>query len=191
MYRNKRGKRRRLLLLLVLIAMAAIFIQSEWFGRTVYPISYVEEIKRGAERYDLDPLLIAAIIKVESNFKKDAVSHKGALGIMQVMPDTAKWILGKEDFGSLTVEDVGKDVRSGITIGSWYVKDLHRQFDGDRTKALAAYNAGPGKVRQWLEEGVWDGSEDTLENIPYGETRHYVERVYYYYKKYLKVYETL
>jgi len=188
----RRGlKRKRFILPLVLIVLGALFIQSDWLGKRIYPISYQDEIKRNARHYELDPLLIAAIIRVESNYKLTAVSRKGAVGIMQIMPDTAAWILKKEDFGDITVEDAGREAHAGIALGSWYVKELNRQFNGDLVKSLAAYNAGPGKVKSWLENGVWDGGEQTISDIPYGETRHYVQRVLYYYKKYQDIYDTL
>lgn len=188
---RKRLKRKRFILPLVVIILSALFIQSEWLGRWIYPISYTEEIKLNASNYQLDPLLIAAIIRVESNYKLNAVSPKGALGIMQIMPDTAAWILQQDNFGKVTVEDAGREAHAGIALGSWYVKELHRQFDGNLILSLAAYNAGPGKVKQWLTKGIWDGKEESIRNIPYGETRHYVQRVMYYYKKYQKLYETL
>jgi len=147
---RRKLKRKRVILPIIVIVLAALFVQSEWLGRWIYPISYAEEIRNSASEYQLDPLLIAAIIRVESNYKHDAISHKGAVGIMQIMPETAGWILEREDFGELTVEDVGMDAQSGIRMGSWYVKELDRQFDGSLPLILASYNAGPGKVRQWI-----------------------------------------
>lgn len=186
-----KAKRKRILLPLVVLIVGVLFVQSDWLGRYIYPISYKEEIKNGAARFAVDPLLVAAIIRVESNYKPDAVSSKGAIGLMQIMPETAKWILTKERFAGVTVQNVGRDPDAAIEIGAWYVRELHRQFQGNRTAVLAAYNAGPGKVRQWLVDSVWDGSEQKVSDIPYGETRHYVQRVMYYYKKYQKYYETL
>jgi soluble lytic murein transglycosylase len=188
---SKRIKRKRVILPLILIILGALFVQSEWLGRWIYPISYTEEIKLSALNYQLDPLLIAAIIRVESNYKLDAVSPKGAIGIMQIMPDTTEWILKQNDFGKISIKDAGMEAHAGITLGSWYVRELKRQFDGSLIVALAAYNAGPGKVRQWMDKGIWDGKEQTLSDIPYGETRHYVQRVMYYYRKYQKIYEKL
>ena len=189
--KKKDKRRRRVLLPILLIVLALLFVQSDWIGRWVYPISYKNEIKLGADRYNLDPLLIAAIIRVESNFRPKAVSPKGAIGIMQIMPNTAEWILKQKDFGTISVEQAGNEAYAGISLGAWYVNELQRQFDGKLPLMLAAYNAGPGKVRQWLAEGRWDGTEKQLSNIPYGETRHYVQRVLYYYKKYQNFYEAL
>ncbi|MFC5405414.1 lytic transglycosylase domain-containing protein [Cohnella soli] len=187
----KKAKRKRIIIPLILIVLGVLFVQSDWLGKKIYPIKYTEEIKDNAAHYGLDPLLIAAIIRVESNYKVNAVSPKGAVGIMQLMPDTAEWILKKDNFGDLTVKDAGNEAGAGIRLGAWYMKELTRQFDGSLVISLAAYNAGPGKVRQWLDKGVWDGQEQTVRDIPYGETRHYVQRVMYYYKKYAKIYEKL
>lgn len=187
---SKRLKRKRVILPLILIVLCALFVQSEWLGRWIYPIYYVEEIKSSADEYQLDPLLIAAIIRVESNYKHEAVSSKGALGIMQIMPETAEWILEQEGFGKLSVEEARKDAQVGIRMGTWYVKELNRQFNENLPVALAAYNAGPGKVKQWLDKGIWKGTIQSLSDIPYGETRHYVQRVMYYYKKYQNIYRS-
>lgn len=189
--KKSKRKRKRWLLLLLIAVIAVLFVRSDWIGRLIYPVSYTEEIKRYAEEYGQDPLLIAAIIRVESNYKEDAVSPKGAVGIMQLMPDTAAWILTQGPFGNLTIEDAGRRAEAGICLGTWYVRELSRQFDGNLPAVLAAYNAGPTRVRQWLNDRVWDGREDTVQNIPYGETRQYVRRVMYYYKKYSDIYDSL
>lgn len=190
---NKRRakQRRRLVLLLFVAVLAVLFVKPEWLGRLVYPISYTEEIKSSAETYGLDPLLIAAIIRVESNYKENAVSAKGAVGIMQLMPETAQWIIEKGSFQNVTVEDAASRAADGIRLGAWYVRELHRQFDGNLPVVLAAYNAGPGRVRMWLDDKVWDGRMQTVDQIPFGETRHYVRRVMYYYKKYTEVYGSI
>ena len=194
--RNKRnrnkGARKRWFLFFLLVFLAVMFVRSEWINRTIYPVYFKAEIKQHASAYGQDPLLIAAIIRVESNFKEDAVSPKGALGIMQLMPDTAAWILQKEtNFKALTVRDAGSRADTGIRLGTWYVKELERQFGDHLPAVLAAYNAGPNRVKQWLSDQVWDGSEQTIDQIPYGETRQYVHRVLYYYHKYQKIYDSL
>ncbi|MFC3802562.1 lytic transglycosylase domain-containing protein [Cohnella sp. GCM10012308] len=187
--KRTRPKRKRWFLLLFLIIVALLFIRSEWLGQMVYPIQYQKEIQSNADRYAVDPRLIAAVIRVESNFEPNAVSPKGAIGIMQIMPDTAEWILKQDDFGSITAKLAGERADAGIRLGSWYLKELLRQFDGDAVKSLAAYNAGPGKVKQWLRDGKWDGREETISDIPYGETRRYVQKVLFYRKKYDELYD--
>ncbi|WP_217596313.1 lytic transglycosylase domain-containing protein [Cohnella sp. GbtcB17] len=187
--KRTRPKRKRWFLALLIVVVALLFIRSEWLGKMVYPIQYQKEIQSNADRYAVDPRLIAAVIRVESNFEPDAVSPKGAIGIMQIMPDTAEWILKQDDFGSITTKLAGERADAGIRLGAWYLKDLLRQFEGDTVKSLAAYNAGPGKVKQWLREGTWDGREETLSDIPYGETRRYVQKVLFYHKKYDELYD--
>lgn len=187
--KRTRPKRKRWFLVLLLIVVALLFVRSEWLGKMVYPIQYREEIASSAQRYSIDPRLIAAVIRVESNFEPKAVSPKGAIGIMQIMPDTAEWILKQDDFEGATAQQAGEQAEVGIRLGSWYLKELLRQFDGDTVKSLAAYNAGPNKVKQWLRSGVWDGKEDTLADIPYGETRRYVQKVLFYHKKYDELYD--
>jgi len=187
--KRTRQKRKRWFLALFLIVLGLLFIRSEWLGKMVYPIQYQEEIETNAKRYAMDPRLIAAVIRVESNFEPAAVSPKGAIGIMQIMPDTAEWILKQDDFGNITTQQAGKRADAGIRLGAWYLKELLRQFDGDMVKSLAAYNAGPGKVKQWLRDGTWDGREETLDHIPYGETRRYVQKVLFYHKKYDELYD--
>lgn len=195
MSRNKRRRKgggKRWLMLLLLIMMAVMFLRTEWIDRTLYPVYYKTEIKTHAAAFGQDPHLIAAIIRVESNFNEKAVSRKGAVGIMQLMPDTAAWILEKEaSFSHLTVEDAGTRAEAGIQLGTWYVNELSRQFDGHLPLMIAAYNAGPNRVRQWVNDQIWDGEESTVERIPYGETRQYVKRVLYYYKKYREIYDPL
>jgi soluble lytic murein transglycosylase len=187
----KPRRRKRWVLLLLLLVLGALFIQSDWLGRWIYPVSYTHEIKQNSERYGLDPLLIAAIIRVESNYRPDAVSPRGAVGIMQLMPDTASWILRQDKFGDISVQDAASKADAGIRLGTWYVRELNRQFNGNLAAVLAAYNAGPYRVKQWLHDKTWDGTETGLRDIPYGETRQYVQRVMYYYKKYQKLYDVL
>lgn len=191
MRRRKKLRKKRFALLLLVVVIGALFIRSEWLGRTIYPIYYKEEIVRNANLYRVDPLLIASIIRVESNYKPTAVSPKGAVGIMQLMPDTAEWILGKENFGEISVDDVGRKADAGIRLGAWYIQELLRQFDGNLVVSLAAYNAGPGNVRSWLGNKQWDGREETIADIPFGETRHYVQRVLFYYGKYKQVHKDI
>lgn len=86
------------------------------------------------------------------------------------------------------MEELKHEPSANIELGTWYLSTLSRQFEGKRTAVIAAYNAGPGKVQKWLDEGIWDGTDATIKDIPFGETRHYVQRVNYYYDQYTDIY---
>lgn len=181
-------RKKRVLLLLFIGLLLLLFLKSEWLGRWIYPIEYIEDIRASAANYDVDPYLVAAIIRVESNFQTGRESHKGALGIMQIMPDTAGWIADKAKFKHVTLDDVRNRADVSIQMGTWYIQSLEKQFNHRRPLVIAAYNAGPGNVSRWLNEQIWDGEMDSLQDIPFGETRRYVQKVMYYYDKYKDLY---
>lgn len=95
---------------------------------------------------------------------------------MQLMPATAQWIAEKTGQGAVQEEDLFSP-EVNIRLGVSYLADLLTQFDNNEILALAAYNGGRGNVKTWLESGVWDGSEEHIESIPFGETRRYVLKV--------------
>ncbi|WP_219838129.1 lytic transglycosylase domain-containing protein [Paenibacillus sp. R14(2021)] len=189
--KKKRRARKRVFLILILAFLVLLFVRSEWMSRWLYPLQFSEDIAISAENYQLDAHLVAAIIRVETNFKPGAVSKKGAVGVMQLMPDTANWIIQKGGFTNITTEAISQRPDVSIEIGSWYLKALNDQFGGNMYKVIAAYNAGPGTVKRWLSDGTWDGKPDTVDQVPYGETRHYIQRVIYYYNKYKALYPDL
>ncbi len=142
----------------------------------VYPMPYTDLIHQYAEQNGLDPYLVAAVIRAESKFNKTATSRRDARGLMQILPSTGAWIattIGLQDFTA----DMLYEPKVSIMLGTWYLQALLSQFDDNLPAALAAYNAGRTVVQNWLDEGCWDGSVDSIETIPYGETRDYVTRV--------------
>ncbi|GIP38219.1 lytic transglycosylase [Paenibacillus sp. J31TS4] len=188
---KKPTKRRRRLLLVLLpfvLVMVVLFYKSTWIGKLIYPIAYREEIEQYAEKYGVDPYLVAAIIRVESNYNPATESRKGAIGLMQLMPETAEWLLEKEGLKSTyRVEDLN-DPHINIRVGTQYVDFLAERFNQNRFEILAAYNAGQGNVLKWRDAGIWDGTLQDVDRIPFNETRRYVGKVDYYYKKYLSIY---
>ncbi|ULO05845.1 lytic transglycosylase domain-containing protein [Paenibacillus sp. 19GGS1-52] len=180
-------RKKRVLLLLFVGFTAILFLSTNWMS-WFYPIYYKEEIRKHSITYEMDPFLVAAIIRVETNYKTGRESKKGALGLMQLMPDTAKWALEMAKLPDVSLVQLKEKPSENIELGTWYLSNLSRQFEGNRTAVIAAYNAGPGNVKHWLEEGSWDGTEATVKNIPIGETRHYVQRVLYYYDQYTEIY---
>ncbi|TQR45142.1 lytic transglycosylase domain-containing protein [Paenibacillus popilliae] len=183
-------RKKRVLLLLFLGMLFLLFVQSQWLGRWMYPIAYEDEIRKYAAQYDVDPLLVAAIIRVETNFQAGRESRKGAIGVMQLMPETAIWAMEQLKMNNRwSLDELKNTADPNILIGTWYLKSLHKQFNENWIAAIAAYNAGPGNVNKWIRNKVWDGSYDTAkQQIPYGETKLYVQRVIHYYDKYKNIY---
>ena len=147
------------------------------------PISYTAEIARSADRYNIDPYLVAAVARAESDFNPKAVSAVGAVGVMQIMPDTAVWIVRLDTWKGPSNPDL-KVAADSLELGSCYLAFLLKQFDQDSRAAVAAYNAGQGAVSGWLAEiGRKDpGTKAALaiSDIPFGETRAFVQKVEHY-----------
>lgn len=142
--------------------------------RSKYKLLYQKEILAGAAEFDLDPYLVCGVIFTESGFRSQAKSNVGALGLMQLMPAT-----GLEEAELLGIEGVKEqgltEPSLNIRLGCQYLRKLLDEF-GAESVALAAYNAGPGRVRQWLKEyGTKD--DGSILYIPYPETSKYVGRV--------------
>lgn len=183
--------KKRFLLLISIVLIVLLFIRSDWMSRLLYPISYEYEMQQQAEKYNIEPQLIAAIIKVESDFKTGRSSVKGASGLMQIMPRTAEWIVEQGEFNDISDDHLLNSIDSNIELGVWYVHYLLKKFNYEIIAAIAAYNAGPGNVDRWLTEGTWDGTLKHADQIPFGETRQYVQKVIYYYNKYKEIYPNL
>ena len=151
----------------------------------VYPAGYSDLITHHAVRNNLDPFLVYAIIREESWFNREAVSPAGALGLMQLMPGTAKRV-AKESYAG---RESLFDPEVNIELGTRFFADRLRQFDGNIFLAIASYNAGPEAVEKWMNE--FDGNEldEFIENIPYKETREYVKKVFRSYMEYSRLYK--
>ncbi len=178
---------RRSLFSIIFIMSAAVLLLN-WTAvlRWFYPIRYVEEISVHAEATSLDPYLIAALIRVESNFRHDVRSPKGATGLMQLMPETARWIAEQLQMDFREADLLDPDIN--IRLGTWYLTMLQKEFGNNLIVALAAYNGGRGNVSRWLAEGQWNGELRELRNIPFLETRLYVQRVLAVYDWYVRIY---
>lgn len=155
--------------------------------RLFFPIHYAPLIAQAGGEYRLEPHLVAALIRVESSFDPRARSAKGAVGLMQLMPETAAWIAGKKGVNRAETQEL-EDPRLNIDYGSWYLRTLLDDFRGDIVLALAAYNSGWGTVRGWLAKDVWSGRPDEVDQIPFPETRAYVRRVLATWKWYERLY---
>ena len=154
-----------------------------------YPVSFSEPIERYAAEYTLDPYLVLSIMRCESSFRTDAVSSAGAIGLMQIMPDSGEWIAHKLDEEPFDVS-VLYDPETSIRFACWYLLFLTNRLNGDRTNIIAAYNAGHGSVEGWLKNPAY-AQNGTLVSIPYPETERYVQKVNKAYEMYRKLYPEL
>lgn len=151
----------------------------------MYPREYRSIVEKQAEAYGLEESLVYAVIKAESNFDPKAESSAGALGLMQMMPDTFQWMQthvgGEYDTEALFEPEVS------IRFGCALLRLLLDQYS-DVTVALCAYNAGMGNVTSWLSDSTYSEDGITLVEIPFGETRLYVEKVLRYKENYDAIY---
>jgi soluble lytic murein transglycosylase len=163
---------RRLLPALVLAAVAAgafLYVDTAnppWYERLRYPLRYTDIVRGHARNYGLDPAFLAAVIYTESKFDAKARSGSGAIGLMQLTPETAKGIAIRTGGAAFRLSDL-EDPEINVRYGCWYLRHLFRKYHDQRI-VLAAYNAGQGNVDTWLERG---------QSIQFPETNAYVERV--------------
>jgi len=153
----------------------------------VFPIKHKEIVYAAAKKYNVDPRLVFAVIKQESGFVSTAKSRKEAKGLMQIMDGTAKQI-------AMEIPDIKDDYKiydpyTNINIGTKYLSNLIKKYDGNIYIALCAYNAGMGNIEGWFEIKNRDTSlSDILKNIKYGETKKYITNVNFYYFAYKLIY---
>lgn len=170
-----------------IVAMTVVAVGAYAITRVMlirsYPIHERSFVGEASALFDVDPFLILSVMKVESGFDSGAKSPVGAIGLMQVMPETANWIVNDvkpEGLGWIRegwTESELYDPRKNILIGSWYLSYLQQRF-GDVGVALAAYNGGQGRVAAWLQDDqVRAGDEFSVDDIPIAETRGFVKRV--------------
>lgn len=158
-----------------------------------YPRTYEEMVAADCEEYGVDKWLAMALIREESDFDPDAVSAVGAHGLMQLMPETADWLIKKGGFNMDAVLAVD-DEEDNILLGVYYLSLLEDYYSSSSCGAtyavmIAAYNAGIGAVDGWLADGTWDGRAETAESIPYAETRKHVVSVLRSYDEYCRLYQ--
>ncbi len=192
MQRQKGRKARRIALVLAFTIFVSGYMlyQSDYVKRIRYPLKYKEHIQRYAAEYSLDSCLVASVIWVESKYDTSAVSRKNAMGLMQLIPETARWgaaKIGIQDFNESMLFDPDVNIR----LGCWYLSYLIRQFPDDIRLVLAAYNGGIGNVKAWLENKEYSADGKTLDHIPFGETRTYVDLVLKIYDIYKQIYPEL
>ena len=165
-----------------------IWHDEDFQRKYMYPYPYRQFIEYYANRYQMDECLIAGVALAESKFEPTAQSVHGAQGIMQIMPETAAWIayqIEDDDFSTAEMYEPEKNIK----YGTWYLASLNEEFLGNKVLMLAAYNAGRGNVHEWMEKYGWDENFSDYKQIPFPETREYVQKVLKYERKYKKLYK--
>ncbi len=160
------------LIIIFVIFMTLFYYDVPW--NMMRPVFHQETIENTAIKYGFDPLLINAVIRAESSFFFRARSSRGAIGLMQLMPSTARELASELNMKGFSDTDLEKP-EVNIRLGVYYLSKLHKEFNGNRILALAAYNAGLGKVQEWYKQNPILALE--ISDIPYEETRAYVNRV--------------
>ncbi len=178
------------LLLLVVLSLAGwrLWRSDAVQMRFVYMWPFQNEIVTYARRNDIDPFLVAAVIKNESEFKPGAVSPVGAIGMMQIMPETGEWIAKQM---GLNRYDVDSLYNPGVNIrmGCWYLSELKYEFKDNLLLMMMAYNAGRGNTHGWMTANGWDYTFGNVNKIPYPESRNYVASVLYDRDEYYRLYK--
>jgi peptidoglycan lytic transglycosylase len=175
-------RRRRMLgwLLGAAVVLVVGLVVSPLFHHAVrevtLPLKHEDIIRQQAREKGLDPALIAAIIYSESRFRDGQVSHAGAQGLMQLTPATARSIARRSGGIAFRVGDLGTP-QVNIAYGAYYLRYLMGRYGGNRTLALAAYNGGEGNVDRWIAEARRGDRGFRVEDIPFPETRAYVQQV--------------
>jgi soluble lytic murein transglycosylase len=176
-------RRRRTALAVITAGVIGGIALALWFGpgedairEITLPLRHEDIIRQQAREKDLDPALIAAVIYQESKFR-DQTSHAGARGLMQITPATAEFIARDSGGTRFSQEDLATP-QINIAYGTYYLRYLLRRYDGNTELALAAYNAGETNVDRWVRDAGGEEEFDRVDDIPFPETREYVDNVF-------------
>lgn len=183
---------KRMIILIFLLAIVFILLKivrvQDIVLRNIYPIQYEKYVEEYANQNGLDKYMVYAIIKAESNFNPDVKSQSNAIGLMQLLEETAVERSNVIDEQNVTEEDL-YNPETNIKLGTSYYAYLLKHYNGNNILALTAYNAGMGNVDTWIKTGVIKNDGSDIENIPYKETNNYVRKILRDYQMYLKLYE--
>jgi soluble lytic murein transglycosylase len=155
-----------------------------WYA--LFPFPYESLILKWGQQYQVNSLLVTSLIRQESRFEPEIASSVGAVGLMQVMPDTAKWVAQQIDLNNYSLIDPNDN----INLGTYYLNMTHKQYNDNSLFAIASYNAGPGNVDSWKQRFSYNDPDAFVENIPFPETKDYVESVFGNYWNYLRIYNS-
>lgn len=173
-------------ILLTILTLVAVSYGVIAYQTSRTQINYQGQINEYSDKYNVDPLLTASIVKVESDFDNDAQSHQGAKGLMQLLDETAKH--SAEVIGEDYYPDKLNDIDYNLKLGVGYYNYLYNYYN-NKELALAAYNGGVGNVDKWIDQGILDKDNPDISKIPFDETRQYVTKVMANYEVYKTFYK--
>ncbi|MEM7795583.1 MAG: transglycosylase SLT domain-containing protein [Cyanobacteria bacterium P01_C01_bin.118] len=157
------------------------------YWQTVYPFPFSNLIQTWSQQRQLNPLLVTALMRQESRFEPKIRSSANAIGLMQLIPSTADWVLGQIGESKDNLDTKLETPSENIKLGTWYLDYTHQEYNDNSMFAVASYNAGPGAVAEWIARGYGD-PDVFVENIPFSETKGYVGAVFGGYWNYMRLY---
>ena len=166
---------------------------SKEYFKLRYTVAFEEEILAHCDFYDVSPIFVFSIARQESLFDTSAISSSYAIGLLQLLPATAQTLATREGYGTIETKDLQKPL-TNIRFGVRFLADLVKKFDGQIALAAASYNAGPNRIKKWIENDPERELDEFIEDIPIFQTRNYVKKVMtnyavYHYIFYGKVYD--
>ncbi len=179
MKHESKGSRRALVIAILAVAAIGLGFLGDFIitciEKNAYPREYAEYVEVYAEQYGVPENLVFAVIHTESSFDSGAISSVGAVGLMQMLPETFEWLTDEILFDHLE-SGMLYDPETNIKYGTYLLSRYYDRY-GDWELTLAAYNGGPGNVDKWLEDPEYADGEGGLKKIPFKETRNYVKKV--------------
>lgn len=154
------------------------------FEQALFPLAYFTPIRKWSNQRNLNPLLVLSLMRQESRFQPKIRSVAGAVGLMQVLPETAEWVSEKAGLKDYQIDGIDDN----INLGTWYLDYTHRNYNDNSMLAIASYNAGPGNVDRWVKQTSVTDVDVFVEEIPFPETKNYVKSVSENYWNYLRLY---
>lgn len=176
---------KKIIITLIFFAIVSLLYFKEplFIAKLKYPIQYQSQVIKFSNDYNVDKNLVFSVIKAESNFYPYAKSKKNAMGLMQILDTTWNW--GCSELNTVSTDYY--DINQNIEIGTWYLNKLINEF-GREEIAIMAYNAGSGNVKSWIDQGLLSGNDYKTWDIPFKETRDYLDKVMTYKNKYNEIY---
>jgi soluble lytic murein transglycosylase len=158
--------------------------QTNTYWQGLFPFPYQDKILKYAQQDKINPLLVLSVMRKESTFNPEVDSVVGAVGLMQIVPPTAQWVAQQTQLSDYSLNNP----EDNIKIGTWYLRHNHQRYDDNSLLAVASYNAGTGNVSEWLTQYDINDPDRFVEQIPFAETKDYVEGVFGNYWNYLRLY---